>query len=181
VHYSAADLEALIPRLRRYAHALTRHPVHADDLVQDTLERAWARRGQWRADSNLRAWVFTIMHNLFINGLRRFEPEQLPDGFADDFADEFAANPGTASATGLLDLERALARLNPAQRSVLLLVGLEDLSYQQTAAVLGIPIGTVMSRLARARQNLRVLMEGGVSAPPSVDASGARPVLKVVK
>lgn len=177
--FSAADFEALIPRLRRYAHALTRHPVHADDLVQDTLERAWARRGQWRADSNLRAWVFTIMHNLFINGLRRFEPEPLPDGFADDFADDAVRYPGAPGAEGLVDLERALARLPAAQRSVLLLVGLEDLSYQQAATVLGIPIGTVMSRLARARQNLRLLMDGGVPAQPTADAG--RPVLKVVK
>jgi len=171
--FAAPDLEALIPRLRRYAHALTRNPVHADDLVQDVLERAWARRDQWRPDSNLRAWVFTIMHNLYVNGLRRFAPEPLPDGY-----DEM---PGATGVEGILDLERALGRLAPAQRAVLLLVGLEDLSYQQAATVLGIPIGTVMSRLARARQNLRLLMEGGVPAEIAGDGVVSRPVLKVIK
>ena len=167
--FTATDLEALIPRMRRYAHALTRQSAQADDLVQDALERAWSRRGQWRPDSNLRAWVFTIVHNIYINGLRRYEPEALPEG-RDDEA-------GVDSAEGLLDLERALGCLAPAHRSVLLLIGLEDLSYQQTALVLGVRVGTVMSRLARARQNLRAFMEGGVP----VDVQPARSVLKVVK
>lgn len=171
--YTATDLEALIPRLRRYAHALTRHSVHADDLVQDTLERAWARRAQWRPDSSLRAWVFAIMHSIYLNGLRRYELESLSEAW-----EERAVDAGT---DGLLDLERALGRLAPAHRSVLLLVGLEDLSYQQTAAVLGIPVGTVMSRLARARQALRTLMDGPRARSESPRPDSARPLLKVVK
>lgn len=166
--FAATDLEALIPRLRRYAHALTRHGTQAEDLVQDTLERAWARRRQWRPDTNLRAWVFTIMHSIFLNGLRRYEPEALADSFVGE-----AVHDGT---DGLLDLERALGRLPPAQRSVLLLVGLEDLSYQQAAGVLEIPVGTVMSRLARARTALRALMD-----EQPVREAQARPALKVVK
>ncbi len=165
----AADLEALIPRLRRYAHALTRQSGRADDLVQDTLERAWSRRAQWHAGSDLRAWSFAIMHNLFINGLRRFEVEAAPEAPIDE--------PLVSGGESLLDLERALARLPPEQRTVLLLVGLEDLSYAQTAAVLGVPIGTVMSRLARARIALRALMDG----LPTLDVCPVRTVLKVVK
>ena len=165
----AVDLESLIPRLRRYARALTQHPARADDLVQDTLERAWTRRMQWQAGSDLRAWTFAIMHNVFINSLRRFEAEVVPDRYFEEglpFAQDV-----------LLDLERAFARLVPEQRTVLLLISLEDLSYQQVSLVLGVPVGTVMSRLARARAALRALMEG----MPALEPSSIRPVLKVVK
>ena len=162
--FSAADLEALIPRLRRYACALARHPVRADDLVQDALERAWSRRKQWQRGTDLRAWVFTILHNVFISDMRRFAVR----GYDADPIDQ--DDPVDASAQGanhagvMLDLERALAALPAEQRAVVLLVGLEDLGYRETAEVLGIPIGTVMSRLARGRTRLRHLMEGSLPA-----------------
>ena len=158
--FSGAELEALIPRLRRYAHALARHPVRADDLVQDALERAWSRRGQWQHGTDLRAWTFTIMHNVFISDMRRGAIRGHDHG---DGGAEFLADPqvDTAKNTALLlDLERALASLPADQRTVVLLVGLEDFGYREVADILGIPIGTVMSRLSRGRVRLRVLMEG---------------------
>ena len=162
--FSGPDLEALIPRLRRYAHALARHPVRPDDLVQDALERAWSRRGQWQHGTDLRAWVFAILHNVFISDMRRFAARGYDaDPFdADDHID--ASTIGSGDSNVRLDLERALAGLSTEQRAVVLLVGLEDLGYREAAEVLGIPIGTVMSRLARGRARLRELMEGSPAA-----------------
>ena len=159
--FSGADLAALIPRLRRYACALARHPVRADDLVQDALERAWSRRKQWQRGTDLRAWVFAILHNVFISELRRFAVRGY-DAEPIDIEDYVDAGTARANDAGsMLDLERGLAALSAEQRAVVLLVGLEDLGYRETAEVLGIPIGTVMSRLARGRARLRELMEGG--------------------
>jgi RNA polymerase sigma-70 factor (ECF subfamily) len=144
-----------VPRLRRYARALTGDPTRADDLVQDTLERALTRGHLWRRDSDLRAWLFTIMHNQFVNRVRA--SDALRD--AADIADFVLADPGgPGDAAVLMDLEAALARLPDEQREVLLLIGLEELSYQEAATVLGVPIGTVMSRLSRGRERLRRLM-----------------------
>jgi RNA polymerase sigma-70 factor (ECF subfamily) len=148
-----------IPRLRRYARALTGDRARADDLVQDTLARAWEKLSLWRRGTDLRAWLFTILHNLYVNDVRRrmSRPETLE--LDDDSFD--VAQPDTAG-HGLLmrDLEAALARLPDEQREVLLLVGLEEMSYEETARTLGIPVGTVMSRLSRARERLRALMNG---------------------
>ena len=144
-----------IPRLRRYARALTRQSARADDLVQDTLERSWARRHLWRPGTDLRAWMFTIMHNLFVNQMRRREPEPLDDERLE------VPTPGDQEARlAQRDLERALARLPAEFREVLVLVAVEQMRYEEVATVLDVPIGTVMSRLARARERLRVLMNG---------------------
>lgn len=150
----------LIPRLRRYARALLRGNIAAaDDLVQDCLERALNRQRLWRRDSNLRAWLFTIMHNLYVNRLRRAEHEatfaQTPEEI-----EETASLP-VGDPTSLAELERAFSQLQPDQREILLLVALEGLSYRQVAAILAVPEGTVMSRLARARERLRRALEGG--------------------
>ena len=147
-------LLACLPRLRRYARALTGDSASADDLVQDTVERGWSRIGQWRPDSDLRAWLFGIMHNLHIDQLRRAPPPafELEDGILPAAA--------TTSALDMRDLERALQQLPAAQREVLLLVALEEMRYEDVAATLDIPLGTVMSRLSRARENLRRLMSG---------------------
>ena len=150
------SLVALIPRLRRYARALVGDRAAADDLVQDTLERAWAKLHLFRGGTDLRAWLFTVMHNVHVNQVRAARPtEQLEDEMP-----ELAQRATQGDALVVRDLERALAALPAAQREVLLLVALEDLSYEEAAQVLGIPIGTVMSRLARAREKLRVLMTG---------------------
>jgi RNA polymerase sigma-70 factor (ECF subfamily) len=164
---SATDglIEAQIPRLRRYARALTGDTARADDLVQDTLERAWSRRHLWRAGTDLRAWLFTVMHNVFLNQQRGARP-------AADFVELDDSLPLPARPDGvdgpleLRDVERALAQLAPEYREVLLLVALEEMRYEDVAKVLGIPLGTVMSRLSRARERLRALMQG--NAPPAL-------------
>jgi RNA polymerase sigma-70 factor (ECF subfamily) len=152
----AQSLIELIPRLRRYARALVGERAAADDLVQDTLERAWSKLHLYRRGTDLRAWLFTVMHNVHVNRLRAARPT---DPLEDEMP-ELAQRATQGDALMVRDLERAVAALPVAQRQVLLLVALEDLSYEETARVLEIPIGTVMSRLARAREKLRLLMQG---------------------
>ncbi|MEO8202856.1 MAG: RNA polymerase sigma factor [Betaproteobacteria bacterium] len=150
-----------IPRLRRYARALVGDRARADDLVQDTLERAWNKFHLWRPGSDLRAWLFTVMHNVHVNQVRASRDHAMLD---DDGA-EMAVAAVQGAGLELRDLERALALIPAEQREVLLLVALEDLSYAEVAHALGIPIGTVMSRLSRAREKLRILMHGVVANP----------------
>jgi RNA polymerase sigma-70 factor (ECF subfamily) len=148
-------ITAEIPRLRRYAHALTRGGNWADDLVQDTLERAWSRTHLWRG-GEIRAWLFTIMHNVYANAARRYNrgPSFVP--MPEDDAPSVAG--GQDEAMSLRDLRAALDQLPDEQRQVLLLVGLEQLSYAEVAAILDIPMGTVMSRLSRGRERMRSLL-----------------------
>lgn len=155
---AAAGLVGHIPQLRRYARSLTGDAWAADDLVQDTLERACDRWQLWSAGSDLRAWLFTLMHNLFVDGARRALRQQGQRVDADDAAQELVAPAGGAE--DVLDLQRCLLRLPEDQREVLLLVTLQDLGYEDVARILGVPVGTVMSRLSRARSRLRELMEG---------------------
>jgi RNA polymerase sigma-70 factor (ECF subfamily) len=147
-----------IPRLRRYARALTGDRSRADDLVQDTLERALVKLHLWHPGSDLRAWLFTIMHNVHINQLRAHAGAV--SASLDDEAMQLAAQPVQPDMLELRDLQGMLLRLPDEQREVLLMVGLEQLTYGETAAALGIPIGTVMSRLSRARERLRSLLAG---------------------
>ena len=147
---------ALIPRLRRYARALVGDRAAADDLVQDTLERAWSKLHLFRQGTDLRAWLFTVMHNVHVNRVRAARQTEA----LDDEMPELIQRAPQGDALLVRDLERAISALPPAQREVLLLVALEDLSYEEAARVLGIPIGTVMSRLARAREKMRILMTG---------------------
>ena len=152
----AQSLIELIPRLRRYARALAGERAAADDLVQDTLERAWSKLHLYRRGTDLRAWLFMVMHNVHVNRLRATRPS---DPLEDEMP-ELAQRATQGDALLVRDLERAVAALPVAQREVLLLVALEVLSYAETARVLEIPIGTVMSRLARAREKVRLLMQG---------------------
>ena len=163
------DFIQYIPRLRRYARALTGERARADDLVQDTLERALVKFELWRPGSDLRAWLFTLMHNVFINQLRTQRATVSAD--LDDDAAQVAVRATQGDRLELRDLQAALARLPEEQREVVLLVGLEQMTYEETAAALGIPVGTVMSRLSRGRERLRVLLAGGALHVP----------LKVVK
>jgi len=151
-------LETEIPRLRRYARALTRDPVRADDLVQDCLVRAIAKQHLWQPDTNLRAWLFTILHNQNINDIRRSirEETKIP---AEEVTPPLTVACDPTSALQIRDLERALATLAAEQRQVILLVGLEGMSYEEVATILNIPIGTVRSRLSRGRETLRRLMD----------------------
>ncbi|MGB4063467.1 MAG: RNA polymerase sigma factor [Azonexus sp.] len=148
---------AELPRLRRYARAMLGDRAAADDLVQDTLERAWSRFAQWRAGSDLRAWLFGIMHNLRVDQLRR---GSLSTHSLDDDACEVPTRPTQNDLLEVIDLESALRQLPDDQREVLLLVGLEEMSYAEISAALGVPIGTVMSRLSRGRERLRQIMDG---------------------
>ncbi len=153
-------VEPLIPALRRYARALLREPAAADDLVQDCLERVISRWHQRREGGDTSAWVFTILHNLAINRLRqrkrRGHVVELGDVHDAVFAQPALQEEGLRHR----DLQQALAALPDEQRSVLLLVTVEQLSYADTARVLDIPLGTVMSRLARARERLSRMMDG---------------------
>lgn len=154
---------AEIPHLRRYAKALTRarQGEEADDLVQACLERGLSKAESWRPDSNLRAWLFAILHNLHVSRLRRRAPERV-----------LAQRPIYQSATvirpdayvELTAVEQALDELPSEQREVILLVGLEGLTYDEVATVLQVPIGTVRSRLSRGREALRVLLDRPRSA-----------------
>ena len=155
---------AEIPRLRRYARALLGHRVAADDLVQDTLERAWSRIGQWRPSTDLRAWLFSIMHNLHVDQARRSTPPTCP---VDEVNDDLQTRPTQTDGLELNDLESALRQLPDEQREVVLLVALEGMSYSDIATMLGIPSGTVMSRLARGRERLRQVMAGLAETPAS--------------
>jgi RNA polymerase sigma-70 factor (ECF subfamily) len=163
----AQSIVELIPRLRRYARALVGDRASADDLVQDTLERAWTKFHLYRRGTDLRAWLFTVMHNVHVNQVRASR-STAP---LEDEMPELALRAPQSDALMVRDLERAIERLPVEQREVLLLVTLEDFSYEQTAGALGVPIGTVMSRLARAREKLRVMLLGA--------APGAR--LHIVK
>lgn len=154
-------VEPLIPALRRYARALMRDLTAADDLVQDCLERAVAHWEQRRQDGDVRSWLFSILHNLAVNQMRQAARRGRHDSI--DSADEVTlAHPPTQEAPLLQrDIIKALATLPEEQRSVLLLVSVEELSYAEVARILDIPMGTVMSRLARAREKLREAMNGG--------------------
>lgn len=148
-----------IPRLRRYARALTGDRVSADDLVQDTLARAISRRRLWVRQKTIRPWLFTIMHNLYVNEIaKRARAPALVT--ADEEDPRLSARTRPDAQLILRDLDRALAELPEEQREVVLLVGLEQLSYKETAQILSIPSGTVMSRLSRGRNRLRELMAG---------------------
>jgi len=169
LHDFGTQAVPVIPRLRRYARALTGDRLMADDLVQDTLERAWTKRHLWRQGSDLRAWMFTIMHNVYVNQVRaRVAEVTVP---LDAEAYNVPARSSPVDMLEVADIDAALRRLPDEQREVLLLVALEQLSYGETASALNIPIGTVMSRLYRAREHVRRITAG-------VPAAG---VLKVVK
>jgi RNA polymerase sigma-70 factor (ECF subfamily) len=163
------DFVQHIPRLRRYARALTGDRGRADDLVQDTLERALKKFHLWQPGSDLRAWLFTIMHNVYVNQVRANSAAVITA--LDDETVQLAMRATQSDRLEVRDLQVALLRVPEEQREVLLMVGLEQMTYEETAGVLGIPIGTVMSRLSRARERLRGLLAGG----------GAHSALKVIK
>ncbi|WP_127754068.1 sigma-70 family RNA polymerase sigma factor [Devosia sp. 1566] len=156
------DVEACVPALRRYARALTRSADLADDLVQDCLERAISRRGLFRPTGPMRAWLFTILLNLYRNDLRTRHRQgaMMP---LDAIAEPATAAPQPGH-LALAEMARAIETLPPEQKEALLLIALEGLSYAEAAAVLGVPLGTLMSRLGRARAALRLLT--GTPAEP---------------
>jgi RNA polymerase sigma-70 factor (ECF subfamily) len=164
-------LEAEIPRLRRYARALARDAATADDLVQDCLARALAKLHLWREGTDLRAWLFTILHNQHVNTVRR----AVRAGSAVEISDGepmLAHAPGQDKRLELRDLDRALGELSEEQRAVILLVGLEGMRYEAVAEMLDLPVGTVRSRLSRGRESLRRLI--GVAADPPAERMTAQ-------
>jgi RNA polymerase sigma-70 factor (ECF subfamily) len=152
---------AEIPHLRRYARALMRSRDAADDLVQDSLERALSRIDNWRSGETPRRWLFTIMHHLFIDqtrrARRRTESAEVPIDAARQLSTPAAQMDGIASQE-ILD---ALQTIGPERRAALVLVGIEGFSYAEAAAMLGIPTGTLMSRISRGREELRARLDDG--------------------
>jgi RNA polymerase sigma-70 factor, ECF subfamily len=172
------DIEAEIPHLRRYARVLVRDATVADDLVQGCLVRALAKLGLWREGSNLRAWLFTILYHQHVNDLRR----AMRDGKPVELSD---AEPRLSCAADqdkcieLRDLQRALARLPENQRAAILLVGLEGMDYEAASLALGIPVGTVRSRISRGREALREMMGVAPKKPRTERAATKAPAENV--
>ena len=162
-----------IPRLRRYARALTGDASRADYLVQDGVERAWRKFHLFRRGGDIRAWMFTIMHNLHVNTVRKASARPAVVSLAEWDGDR-SVRPAQESAVEARGVVRALALLPPEQREVILLVGLEELTYREVAKIAGIPIGTVMSRLSRGRQRLRDLTGEGPEKPVSLSKPNLR-------
>jgi RNA polymerase sigma-70 factor (ECF subfamily) len=160
-------IEQQIPRLRRYARALTRNRDRADDLVQDTLGRALAKEQFWQPGTNIRAWLFTIMHNQNVNNVRRYIRDSAELDI-EQISPTLTATTDPTVTRKMFELERALAQLPLEQHQVILLVGLEGMSYEDAAGILTIPVGTVRSRLSRARDALRKLLD--MDERPSVAA-----------
>jgi len=169
-------VEAEIPRLRRYARALTRDVVRADDLVQSCLVRAVAKQHLWQPGTDLRAWLFTILHNQNVNEVRRSAREG-SNVSIEDAAPMLTTQSNAFDAVQLRDLERAIAKLPVEQSQVILLIGLEGMRYDEVAVLLGVPIGTVRSRLSRGRDQLRQLMGMGdeISGNPIPDGARVLP------
>lgn len=159
-------LEQNIPSLRRYAWSLLRNSSDADDLVQDCLVRAIDRIDTLRSDSDLHAWLFTIMHNIFASRWRRMRNQ------ARLLAEQSEAEPGVAAtqqtSVEMQDVMRGLDTLPEDQRQIILLVAVEGFQYDEVARMLDIPIGTVMSRLSRARDRLGRYMQGQPHERPTL-------------
>src|SRR5260370_15849249 len=151
------EIAALVPRLTRYARALTRDLVDADDLVQESLTRAFAKVDLWQNGTDLRAWLFTILQHQHINHIRRAARE----GNAVELSerDRPPLEPNQAKHLELGDLERAINKLSDVQRTAILLVGVEEMEYEEAAALLNLPIETIRSRVSRGRATLRILTD----------------------
>ena len=155
-----------IPNLRRYARVLVRDAVHAEDLVQDCLERAISREHLWQEGTNLRAWLFTILHNLYINQYLRHGSVGKMVPLLDEH-NHLSCPARQYHSVTLKDLARAFDQLPRQEQQVVLMVGVDGMQYEDAASALNVPIGTVKSRLCRARRRLRQLMDGkAIDDPP---------------
>jgi RNA polymerase sigma-70 factor (ECF subfamily) len=150
-----------IPSLRRYAWALSGESTAVDDLVQECLARAISRRKLWISHQGIRPWLFTILHNIFVNSVRSSSP--LSEGNSIENYEDLTTSESDADAMCVLsDFEKSLNRLSLDQREALILVGMEQLSYKDAAKVAGVPVGTIMSRLSRAREQLAEYLNGEI-------------------
>lgn len=156
---SAFDIASQLPVLRRYGLSLTRNAADAEDLVHEALLRAHERRATFRKDRNLRGWLLSIVHNCFVDGARRKRSETAKLAHAGDLAESASPAPQD-HAVRLAQVRQIFMTLPDEQRAALHLVAIEGLSYQEAASALGIPIGTLMSRLGRARATLRAMEDG---------------------
>ncbi|MBS0445252.1 MAG: RNA polymerase sigma factor [Proteobacteria bacterium] len=173
-----AQVEPMVPALRRYARALVRDADLADDLVQDCLERVVKRWDQRRRDEDTRQWVFSIAHNLAVDCIRQQSRRGVHVAIEDIEEREMAGPATQEDRIRGNEVLRFLEALPPEQRSVILLVSVEDMSYAEAARTLGIPVGTVMSRLARGRERLSRLMDG---VPVQRPEAGSPPALRRLK
>lgn len=160
-----------IPHLRRYARALVGDRDHADDLVQDCLERAWSRMHLWRAGTNIRAWMFTILHNLHANAARKRSTQP---GVLDIEKAVLSVRPTQEDDLNVRSVWRSFARLTEPHRAALLLISVEEMSYEEAAGVLDIPVGTLMSRIHRGRERLRELMANPGDNPGATPGDDTR-------
>ena len=152
------QLAAELPVLRRFARALSGDPALADDLVQDCLERALAKSHLYDPARPLRAWLYTVLRNQYVSGLRRSRRSGIVKTVDDLTGDEGAIPPDQEQRIALNTVTEALDRLSAQHREVIVLVGLEEMSYRDVSEILGVPVGTVMSRLSRAREQMRALL-----------------------
>jgi len=161
------ELRSLIPRLRRFGHALTGSADDGDDLVQDALEKALSREAQFNEGTRLDSWMYKIMQNAWIDKKRSAARQRLVVQPMDDDTNAIGEDGWDSfdSRINLRQVREMMERLHVDERSVLALVSIEGQTYQQAAETLGIPMGTVMSRLARARNKLLLLLEGLNTAP----------------
>lgn len=157
---SHSNLTCHIPSLRRYARGLARNTADADDLVQSCLLRAFTNFHLFKQHTNLRAWLMTILHNIFIDTVRKNQRARNAFETAGITADRISQGPNQFQHLQVVELEQAIEQLPPEQRSTLLLIALEDMTYEEVADVTGVPVGTVRSRLSRARHKLLAAMEG---------------------
>jgi len=172
------DVIAQLPALRRYGLVLTRNPVDAEDLVHEALLRAYEKRASFRSDQLLGPWLLSILHNCYVDGLRRKRTEQATLALVSRLSDGTQEAPQEHNVR-LAQLRQRLLALPEEQRAALHLVAIEGLSYQEAASTLGLPVGTLMSRLGRARAALRSIEAGDQSSTASASAS-ASPVFKIV-
>jgi RNA polymerase sigma-70 factor, ECF subfamily len=161
----ADDLVGEVPHLRRFARGLCGDPSLADDLVQDCIERALAKAHLYDPARPLRAWLYAILRNIHVSGLRRAGRSQIVASIDDMASGEDTIMGDQESQMGVRSIAEALDQLPPAHREVILLIALEDMSYRDVAEITGVPLGTVMSRLSRARNSLRNILEGN-GVPP---------------
>src|SRR5256714_11394082 len=174
------SIEAEIPRLRRYGRALARDVAAADDLVQDCLARALGKFHLWQDGTDLRAWLFTILHNQYVNQVRRGVREGTAVGLSET-EPLLTRAPHQGKSLELRDLERAIAKLPEEQRSVILLVGLEGMHYEEVAEVLDVPVGTVRSRLSRGREALRRLTGAAPDEKAEAAISESKPARGLIR
>jgi RNA polymerase sigma-70 factor (ECF subfamily) len=178
-HDQAAAVEEQIPALRRYARALVRNSDRADDLVQDCLERAVSRFHQFQPGTNLRTWMFTILHNVHCDALRR-QKRRGTDVPIDEWERRAKTDANQPQAMEMRDFRRTFSRLPETDRRILFLVGVEGYSYEEASETLDVAVGTVKSRLFRARERLRRL-QGEMAEPWMVSRhrEGSQPTARI--